>query len=325
VKYFLYLAFLFPLTLHARLGWTIEQCKKEYGVIVQAETNGIEFKTQGGRSVKVIIGSDGKVDAFQIMPLNNVEAMAFRKEVRADWTREIEGDSLLPKDKSSCIVFVAPRSSEAKGKAGELTWRYNATNQIMIMTTSEGEALLAEDMASTALSSPLTSPVVPVSAKEMQETKSQQVGLRSIRRIFVGNLGQDADSLLTQERIRKELIKSGRFTVVSDLGDAQAAINGAVSVKGFTYGKGSSYNGQGFVKQNTAYQANAVLRVVGTSSGSTLWTWEFKPTSFYVGGMPIGDSDVAECFVRDFTKIVFGSASTSSGAGGNSFKGRNTR
>ena len=46
-----------PLSVEARLGWTLDQCKKEYGTLKQTEGNMNSFVTGGGRTVNILVDS----------------------------------------------------------------------------------------------------------------------------------------------------------------------------------------------------------------------------------------------------------------------------
>ena len=73
------LALIFPLPVEARLGWTLDQCKKEYGTLKQNEGNMYCFVTGGGRTVNILIDQKGIVQALEITPLSRDEAINFKK------------------------------------------------------------------------------------------------------------------------------------------------------------------------------------------------------------------------------------------------------
>lgn len=131
--------------------------------------------------------------------------------------------------------------------------------------------------------------------------------LRGMRKIFVAPLGRDGDSRLLEERIRKELLKSRKFVVVTQPQQADGVVFGAVSVKGFTSARGWGNNGQAWLNQDTTYESDSILRVADPESGETVWTWEYDKPSVYFAGLPLdGDSSVSESFVRDLIKVVYG-------------------
>lgn len=131
--------------------------------------------------------------------------------------------------------------------------------------------------------------------------------LRGMRKIYVAPLGRDGDSKLLEERIRKELLKSKKFVVVSQSQLADGVVFGAVSVKGFTSARGWGNNGQAWLNQDTTYESESILRIADPRSGETVWTWEYDKPSVYFAGLPLdGDSSVSESFVRDLIKVVYG-------------------
>lgn len=131
--------------------------------------------------------------------------------------------------------------------------------------------------------------------------------LRGMRKIFVAPLGRDGDSKLLEEKIRKELLKSKKFVVVSQPQQADGVVFGAISVKGFTSARGWGNNEQAWLNQDTTYESESILRVADPQSGETVWTWEYDKPSVYFAGLPLdGDSSVSESFVRDLIKVVYG-------------------
>ena len=55
---------------HARLGWTLDQCIKEYGEPKNTNANKVSFLTAGGRTVNILLDSKGLVQAIEITPIN---------------------------------------------------------------------------------------------------------------------------------------------------------------------------------------------------------------------------------------------------------------
>jgi len=147
----------------------------------------------------------------------------------------------------------------------------------------------------------------PPNTPTITTPRSPQEVLSGMRKIFVAPLGRDGDSKLLEEKIRKELLKSKKFVVVSQPQQADGVVFGAVSVKGFTSARGWGNNGQAWLNQNTTYESESILRVADPESGETVWTWEYDKPNVYFAGLPLdGDSSVSESFVRDFVKVVYG-------------------
>lgn len=158
-----------------------------------------------------------------------------------------------------------------------------------------------------AVQSLAVSQALPPATPEIANQKPPQEVLRGMRKIFVAPLGRDGDSKLLEEKIRKELLKSNKFVIVSQPQQADGVIFGAVSVKGFTSARGWGNNGQAWLNQDTTYESESILRVASPESGETIWTWEYDKPSVYFAGLPLdGDSSVSESFVRDLIKVVYG-------------------
>ena len=170
----------------------------------------------------------------------------------------------------------------------------------------KGSYLFLDEQRS--IGQPVSSPqALPPPAPTITASRSPQEILRAMRKIYVAPLGRDGDSKLLEEKIKKELLKSKKFVVVSQLSQAQGIICGAVSVKGFTSARGYGGQGQAWVNQNTTYESESILRVADPESGETIWTWEYDKPSVYFAGLPLdGDSSVSESFVRDLIKVVNG-------------------
>lgn len=283
----------FPFSLQARLGWTLDQCKKDYGTLKQTDGNMYCFTTSGGRTVNILVDQKGTVQAFEITPLSKDEAVNFKNEFGTGWitTEKYPNYSIIPSPEW------------IKNKAGDIhgtEWNYYPKPKVMQMNTEAGQMYLAKRRAKMVLDSPMNQEP-PEIAKA-----SGVSSIRGVRRIYVGSLGSDGESRLTQERIRTQLIKSKRFIVTDSASDAQAIVQGAVATRSYTSAYGSSVDGQGWVSQGTSYSSNSTLRVSDSGSGKTLWTWEFKPAKVSYGPFAFGDTDIAKSFVRDLTEVVFG-------------------
>lgn len=283
---------------HARLGWTLDQCIKEYGEPKNTNANKVSFLTAGGRTVNILLDSKGLVQALEITPITREEALSFKGEYGIGWVT-------MDKQPDYSII---PDPEWAKTRVGEMhgvEWNYFPKNKLMLMNTGAAQISFAKEKAKSALNSPITP------APNEVATSQGVSSIRQVRRIYVESLGSDGESRLTREKIRAQLIKSKRFVVTDSPSDAQAVVQGAMATRGYTSAYGSSFDGQGWVSQGTTYSSNSTLRVCAIGSGKTLWTWEFEPAKVYWGPFGLGDTDIAKSFVRDLGKIVFGDESES--------------
>ena len=289
---------LLTLPAQARLGWTLEQCIKEYGEPKNTNANKVSFLTAGGRTVNILLDSKGLVQALEITPITREEALSFKGEYGIGWVT-------IDKQPDYSII---PDAEWAKTRVGEMhgvEWNYFPKNKLMLMNTGAAQIFFAKEKAKNALNSPITP-----AANEVATSQGVS-SIRQVRRIYVESLGSDGESRLTREKIRAQLIKSKRFVVTDSPSDAQAVVQGAMATRGYTSAYGSSFDGQGWVSQGTTYSSNSTLRVCAIDSGKTLWTWEFEPAKVYWGPFGLGDTDIAKSFVRDLGKIVFGDESKS--------------
>ena len=286
-----------PLSVEARLGWTLDQCKKEYGTLKQTEDNMNSFVTGGGRTVNILVDSKGIAQALEITPLSREEAINFKNEYGAGW--------VTPEKFPDYSIIPSPEW--LKKSAGDIhgtEWNYYPKAKVMLMNTEAGQMFLAKQKATAALVSPMQQETTEISKPKGVSS------IRQVRKVYVGNLGFDAESRLAEERIRSLLLKSKRFTVTDNASDAQAVVQGAVATRSYTRAYGSSFEGQGYVSQGTSYSSNGTLRVSDTSTGKTLWTWEFKPAKVSYGPFAFGDTDLSKSFVRDLTEVVYGNTDT---------------
>lgn len=288
-------------TSHARLGWSLEQCKKEYGTLKISEGNKFSFLTGGGRTVSVMVDGKQIVQALEITPITRNEALNFKNEYGVGWvTTEKYPD-----------YSIVPSPEWLKAKVGDIhgtEWNYYPKNQLLLMNTEEGGKFLAKEKAKFALDTPVSAPTPDVSSRKSISS------IKQVRKIYVGNLGADGESRLTREKIRAQLLKSKRFTVTDSPSDAQGIVEGAMATRGYTSAYGSSVDGQGWVSQGTTYTSNSTLRVTDAGTGRTLWTWEFQPAKVYWGPFGLGDTDIAKSFVRDLSEVVFGEQEADQGS-----------
>lgn len=304
----MFIGFILALTskTEARLGWTLEQSKKEYGEPKKIDGNKVSFLTTGGRTVNILLDSKGTVQAVEITPITRDEALNFKDEYGIGW---------VTTDKYPDYAII-PDAEWTKNRLGEIhgtEWNYFPKNQFLLMNTEAGQIFLSTEKAKNSLNTPITQTTPEVA------TTQGVSSIKQVRRIYVDSLGGDGESRLTREKIRAQLIKSKRFIVTDSPSEAQGIVQGAIATRSYTSAHGSSFEGQGWVRQDTSYKSNSTLRVIDAGSGKTLWTWEFEPAMVYWGPFGLGDTDIAKSFVRDLSEVIWGertdgdNATTSSG------------
>ena len=293
--------------LQARLGWTLDQCTKEYGTVKVTEGNKYSFVTAGGRTVNVLVDAKKIVQAIEISPITRNEAINFKSEYGSGWVTpdKIPDYSIIPNQE-----WLKTRLGEIHG----VEWNYFEKNQLLLMNTEEGDKYLAKEKAKNALNTPISAPPIETAVKKSISS------IKQVRKVYVGNLGSDGESRLTREKIRAQLLKSKRFFVVDSPAEAQGIVEGAMATRSYTSAYGSSIDGQGWVSQGTSYSSNSTLRVTDAGTGKTLWTWEFEPAKVSYGPFAFGDTDIAKSFVRDLSEVVFGCQDDD----GNSSSGKRT-
>lgn len=290
-----FLGFLIILTspAQARLGWSLEQCIKEYGGPRSQIGNKACFITSGARTINVFLDSNGIVQVFEITPVSRSEALSFKSEYSTGWsTSEKYPD-----------YSIIPDPEWIKTKLGDIhgtEWNYHPNIQLLIMNTEAGQIFLANEKTKNALNSPITQKIPEIQAPQGVST------IKQIRRLYVDNLGSDGDSRLLRERVRAELSKIKYFSVVDSPSEAQGIIQGAVASKGYTSAYGSSASGQAYVTQETHYVTASTLRVIDAATGKTLWTWEFHPARVSFGPFAFGDTSISKSFTRDLLKEISG-------------------
>ena len=193
---------LLTLPAQARLGWTLEQCIKEYGEPKNTNANKVSFLTAGGRTVNILLDSKGLVQALEITPITQEEALSFKGEYGIGW---------VTTDKQPDYSII-PDAEWAKTRVGEMhgvEWNYFPKNKLMLMNTGAAQIFFAKEKAKSALNSPITP------APNEVATSQGVSSIRQVRRIYVESLGSDGESRLTREKIRAQLIKSKRFVVMT--------------------------------------------------------------------------------------------------------------
>lgn len=277
----------------ARLGWTLEQAKKEYGEPKKIDGNKVSFLTTGGRTINILLDSKGTVQAVEITPVTRDEALNFKDEYGIGW---------VTTDKYPDYAII-PDAEWTKNRLGEIhgtEWNYFPKNQLLLMNTEAGQVFLSKEKAKNALNTPIAPTTLEVTAKQGVSS------IRELRRIYVDSLGVDGDSRLLRERVRTELSKIKYFSVVDSPSEAQGIIQGAVASKGYTSAYGSSASGQAYLTQETHYVTASTLRVIDAATGKTLWTWEFHPARVSFGPIAFGDTSISKSFARDLAKEISG-------------------
>ena len=92
----------------ARLGWTLEQSKKEYGEPKKIEGNKVSFLTPGGRTVNILLDPKGIVQALEITPVTRDEALNFKDEHGIGWV----STSLIDEYGGRSDLFIERKSKE---------------------------------------------------------------------------------------------------------------------------------------------------------------------------------------------------------------------
>jgi len=293
IIYFLGVLIILSPCAQARLGWTLEQAKKEYGEPKKIDGNKVSFLTSGGRTVNILLDPKGIVQAVEITPVTRDEALNFKNEYGIGW---------VTTDKYPDYAII-PDAEWTKNRLGEIhgiEWNYFPKNQLLLMNTEAGQIFLSKEKARNALNSPITHTIPEIQSPQGVNT------IKQIKRIYVDSLGEDGDSRLLRERVRTELSKIKYFSVVDSPSEAQGIIQGAVASKGFTSAYGSSASGQAYVTQETHYVTASTLRVIDAATGKTLWTWEFHPARVSFGPFAFGDTSISKSFARDLSKEVSG-------------------
>ena len=160
-----------PMIVEARLGWNLDQCKKEYGVLKKNDENMYCFETTGGRTVNILVDEKGFVQALEISPLSRDEAASFKNEFGTGWiTTEKYPD-----------YSIIPSPEWVKNKVGDIhgtEWNYYPKPKVMQMNTAAGQTYLAKLRAKVALNSPMKP-----EAYEKDEPKGVS-SIRQVRKIY---------------------------------------------------------------------------------------------------------------------------------------------
>ena len=150
--------------------------------------------------------------------------------------------------------------------------------------------------------------------------------LKSIKKIYIGELGKKPEAELIREKIRLRLAQSGRFSVVEKTEEPDAMLTGVVSVEtvntlvvggaaGVSWGQppydpiyGPVYRpGYGgrtidvgtYGGKEPAQAGTAVLKLIDSKSQETIWVYEIKPEG---AGREGATSQVADKAVKQLLK-----------------------
>lgn len=114
-------------------------------------------------------------------------------------------------------------------------------------------------------------------AAAQQKEAPNKTRLASVKKLYIGSLGNEEGSDLVREKIRIRLMKSDRFSVVERQEAADAILTGVAGVERrdsgsvYTTSDGKIQGGSG-----TSYAGLGVLRLVDAESEETIWVFEYK-------------------------------------------------
>ncbi|NGZ02680.1 MAG: hypothetical protein CV090_06485 [Nitrospira sp. WS238] len=109
--------------------------------------------------------------------------------------------------------------------------------------------------------------------------------LASIRAIYIADLTHGEDPYLVEgsdevrKRIRAKLIESGRFSVVDNLAEADAALTGVAGFQRWYFGMESFYGLEGSL--NTQYAGIGMVRLLNSKTKEPIWTHEYEAGFFH--------------------------------------------
>jgi hypothetical protein len=133
-----------------------------------------------------------------------------------------------------------------------------------------------------------SNPSAPAGASEAEFPK-----LAGVKRVCIGNLGNEDGSALLREKLRLELSKSPRFTVVGSLELADAVLIGtAAAERRYPADEGNL---------ETHFAGVGIFRLVELQTQETVWTFEYKRGVVAPGNSPSSRvaGQVVERLLRD--------------------------
>lgn len=123
--------------------------------------------------------------------------------------------------------------------------------------------------------------------------------LAKVHAVFLGDFGGQEGSALVREKIRASLAQWGRFRPVESATAAEAVLTG---VAGFEVNPIPVQGENGYVSGGGEdYRGLALLRIVESASGETLWRFEYRR---HTGGDSSASSRVAIQFTEDLKRAV---------------------
>lgn len=93
-------------------------------------------------------------------------------------------------------------------------------------------------------------------------------GLVKVKRIYIGDLGNEEGAGVVREKIRLRLAKAVRFSVVEAPQNADAVLTGVAGVERRYYSSGGDLQ--------TSYAGMGILRLVDVKTKETIWNFEYK-------------------------------------------------
>ena len=109
--------------------------------------------------------------------------------------------------------------------------------------------------------------------------------LASVRSIYVEDLTHGEDPHLVEgsgevrEKIMEKLAKSGRFSIVDSLEQADAALTGVAGFQRWYFGMEAFYGLEGSL--NTQYSGIGMVRLLDSKTKQPIWTHEYETGFFH--------------------------------------------
>ena len=101
-------------------------------------------------------------------------------------------------------------------------------------------------------------------------TPEQGARLPRVKRLYLGDLGQDHGSAIVREKIRARLMASQRFDIVEERQRADAVLTGAA----------------GLMRHGARhYRGLGIFRIVENRTGETIWSYEYKRGLMFGGSV----------------------------------------
>ena len=94
-------------------------------------------------------------------------------------------------------------------------------------------------------------------------------GLKSVKSIYIANLGNGEGAGLVREKLRAKLSQGGRFIIPEIIDQADAILAGEAGTHRSYYGTGGDLY--------TSTKGYAMLRLIDTKTTATIWSFEYRP------------------------------------------------